>query len=730
MAKAPRASLQPPPSPSGPTEYEDSSRGAMFIWLCVWIADIILGCRIEHYASVIMGGSVLYTSFRNQIITENDLSMIVCFAGVTALVCYVFMSEWIVALSADLVLLGYASFTLTKADAVMMLPILCIFNTLVAPLFSGILVSPLLLCISIGIGVPLVAISELSDFSDSVEEGKDGQIEQQIIEADEEGGMSLDFSALSESLGTSVQLLSNFFFVRSMELMSLMSSKKPKTAINDASATEISSPLPPIITENKSGEERGEGELKAVAALASVIQNEPLPSDTIDDETALEQDGESMVVEGVVQGTVLEPVMDISETKAEEVLLKADSVEGVGEGAAGQHVTLRRSMRRRKTKGKASTTTTTTTTTPSSPSPGRKKTRAREFGSVREAPREMILYLSGEDLRPMSSWRKTIDAYVEIIDEKRREIARTSVKKGSLCPRWLPLRIVAAPGERLELRVLHMGVVSAYPLGVTYIRIPPIVRLPCNFKRDLYAEGRKVMYGESICRLDIHLHPAAARATSMTTRRRRRKKTANINHDDSAAGGVAGEGGQPSSSSSSFSHRKDGAEAAHVSSRTRAKLREIGGYGDGDNDSKNDAHAADDEDDREEEDEEKNGHTSAKVAAIYRLQYGSMGYKHTSKGRKMRWIKLSKDMQVIEWWAPDRSKKRGGICVTDIVAVAPGWQTSVFQKASATMTPGMESKCFSIVCGSKTLDLEMNAVGVRKQWVVDVGLLTGKRTLT
>mmetsp|Transcript_24983 Transcript_24983/g.40129 ORF Transcript_24983/g.40129 Transcript_24983/m.40129 type:complete len:108 (+) Transcript_24983:257-580(+) len=107
-----------------------------------------------------------------------------------------------------------------------------------------------------------------------------------------------------------------------------------------------------------------------------------------------------------------------------------------------------------------------------------------------------------------------------------------------------------------------------------------------------------------------------------------------------------------------------------------------------------------------------------------------MGYKHTSKGRKMRWIKLSKDMQVIEWWAPDRSKKRGGICVTDIVAVAPGWQTSVFQKASATMTPGMESKCFSIVCGSKTLDLEMNAVGVRKQWVVDVGLLTGKRTLT
>mmetsp|Transcript_14736 Transcript_14736/g.35969 ORF Transcript_14736/g.35969 Transcript_14736/m.35969 type:complete len:161 (+) Transcript_14736:136-618(+) len=115
--------------------------------------------------------------------------------------------------------------------------------------------------------------------------------------------------------------------------------------------------------------------------------------------------------------------------------------------------------------------------------------------------------------------------------------------------------------------------------------------------------------------------------------------------------------------------------------------------------------------------------------AIARLQTGSMTFKHTSKGSKQRWVQLSETLRSIDWLAPEGTKRRGGILLSEIVAIAPGWQTSVFQVASQKMKPAQEETCLSIVCGNKTLDLEMETVAVRNQWVKDVSLVTGKKAL-
>jgi len=114
-----------------------------------------------------------------------------------------------------------------------------------------------------------------------------------------------------------------------------------------------------------------------------------------------------------------------------------------------------------------------------------------------------------------------------------------------------------------------------------------------------------------------------------------------------------------------------------------------------------------------------------KGLATHRLVMGVIASKHTTKGKKERWIRMSLDHQRIEWWSQNKSKKRGEIYVEDIVALANGWQTNVFMQASKTMDRIAEGRCFSFVCADKTLDLELKSKSARDRWSRDVAIVTG-----
>jgi len=565
-------------------DLEDSSRGALFIWFCVWISDIILGFPIEHYATFIMGASVLYTSFRNQLLTSGDLQMILGASIAIASLCYFFLSDMLIALTADLVLLGYASFTLTKADAVLMLPVLCALDTVFAPLLRfQTIANPLILCINIGIGVPLVIVSQLSEFSDTVDsEGVEGEIEQKVLESEGES-VSLDIGAVSESLTTTLHLLSNYIFMGSVKLLSLASPKEGASmGVDVDTASAISSKNP----------EESPIELQPVLDSPTdleVISEQPVAEHAspmaVDEEKLLE----------VAEIEVSEAKAQVPEEKEKEEKVRKVEETQFKERFLTKNVTVRRSTRRRRKKPEEAS--------------------SQPLRRSRRTPREYVLYISGENLRPMSRWRSTIDAYVEIYDEKGNECARTNVVEDSLYPKWIPVTIAASVGERIEFRVLHMGVISSYPLGVTFMRIPSQNQQPCNLKRDLYAQGKKVMSENGNCALDISIHQATPKASRVST-----FPGFTSNKD---LGIYSRTRSKQKTPSRSRSPKKSG-ESVKVK---RAENAVINGG---------------------------NLSRADQLAAIKRLQIGSLGYKHTSKGRKMRWIKLSKDRNVVEWWAPDR----------------------------------------------------------------------------
>lgn len=131
-------------------------------------------------------------------------------------------------------------------------------------------------------------------------------------------------------------------------------------------------------------------------------------------------------------------------------------------------------------------------------------------------------------------------------------------------------------------------------------------------------------------------------------------------------------------------------------------------------------------DDREQPNEDSN--PRAKLA-YERCRHGTPAYKHSTRGRKERWIQLSDDSSALNWMSADRKKKRGFIPLLSVVRVSSGCQTSVFRRAisagSIDATADAESRCFSLVCRDKSLDLEVASAASREQWVADLRLIAG-----
>ncbi|GAB5365607.1 hypothetical protein AAMO2058_001072700 [Amorphochlora amoebiformis] len=533
-----------------PDEYQkrrrDNSRGIVFVWICVWISDLILEIPLEHYASLVLAVSVLNTSLQQNLLTRGDLSYVVLFAVVMSVLCYYLLPEAVTPLMADVVLLGYASSTLTGDDVFLMVPMVFGLDTVLASfLREHTLEYRLLLCLSIGIGSPLVVIAHFTDDPGRSRPGSSSDILAGRADSDfmslqldtpqdqanaaaaaidrqessqsglgVEAGVTLELEAVKEAVGRTLKTLSNYLFISGVNLLA--------SATTEEMSGDSKIPPDPKLSSSRA-EEGMDTPSTPVGGIPSRPKSTPPESSRIPMDVSPITNPPSAVASPRAKPplpakptTPRSPIRSKPPLPARRRTPPPAEKSGQGSGSAprqsdesreyDEDLTLLtekpnpRSLRRRKGGDKKV-----------KGSPARSLRRSRR---VKDQMKEVVMFLSGENLQPMSRWRSTIDAFVQVHDEESRIIAQTQVVRGSLEPKWLPIRIPASPGSRLQLRVMHSGVVSSYILGYTIINIPNKDRLPFRIERDLYsARGGKLKHEGEACRLDVYIHPSNSHNT-------------------------------------------------------------------------------------------------------------------------------------------------------------------------------------------------------------------------